>query len=102
MKHQDLFKSCIISALNRSYMLDKWIGDESIVTILQKEYNLEDFVNKRYLNRYLPNLSINHFKCYNVRINNIIKNDKSRTNVMFYHFTKATIIPKHLSSKLEW
>ena len=33
---QDLFKSCIISALNRSYMLDKWIGDKSIVTIYKK------------------------------------------------------------------
>ena len=97
----DLYKSCIISALNRSYLLDKWIGDESLVTILQTDYNLE-FVNKRYINRYLPNLHIRDIKSYNIRINAIKKNDNKLTNVIFYHFSKSTITPKHLSTKLEW
>ena len=97
----DLFKSCIISALNRSYLLDRWIGDESLVTILQTDYSLE-FVNKRYINRYLPNLHIKDIKSYNIRINAIKKNDNRLTNVLFYHFSKSTISPKHLSIKLEW
>ena len=101
MGHQDLFKSCVISALNRSYMLDKWIGDKSLVTILQNDYNL-DFINKRYINRYLPNLSLNEHKCYHIRINNIINNYNNRTNVIFYHITKATNVPKTLSTRLEW
>ncbi len=65
MGHQDLFKSSIISALNKSYLLDRWIGDELLVIILQDNYNLGDFLNKRYLNRYLPNLSLNNYKYYN-------------------------------------
>ncbi len=73
MGHQDLFKSSIISALNRSYLLDRWIGHKLLVTILQNDCHLEDFVNKRYSNRYLPNLPLNAFKCYNIRIKNMIK-----------------------------
>ena len=82
----DLFKSCIISALNRSYLLDKWIGDESLVTILQIDYSLE-FVNKRYINRYLPDLYIKEIKSYNIRINALKKSDNKLTNIIFYHFS---------------
>ena len=55
---QDLFKSSIISAFNRLYLLDIWIGDKFLVTDLQNNYHLRDFANKRYLNRYLTNLSL--------------------------------------------
>ena len=82
-------------------MLENWIGDKSIVTILQNDHNL-DFVNERYINRHLPNISLNNYKYYNVRINKIINNDNNRTNEIFYHFTKATIAPKTLSTRLEW
>ncbi len=99
MECQDLFKSSIISACsNRSYLQEKWIGDKLLVTILQNNHHLGEFVNKRFLIRYLPNLSLNYHKCCNVRINNIIKTDKTRTNVIFCHFSRYTIILKHMST----
>ena len=82
-------------------MLDKWIGEKPLVTILQNDYNL-DFVNARYINRYVPYLSLNNYKCYNIRINNIINNDNNRINVIFFHFTKSMIVPKTLSTRLKF
>ena len=73
MKVLHLFKSCLNSALSRQYLQEKWIGDQSLVTILQDDYGL-DFVNKRYINRYLPDIFLNDYKCYHVRINGIKNN----------------------------
>ena len=57
-------------------MQEKWIGDQSLVTILQDDYGLK-FVDKRYINKYLPNIYLSTFNCTHVRINalkNIQKN----------------------------
>ena len=42
------------------------------------------------------------FISYNIRINAIKKSDNRLTNVIFYHFSKSTIIPRHLSTRIEW
>ena len=97
---EDLFKtSSTVSAFNRSYLLDTSIDDKSIITIIQNDYN-QDFVNKRHINIYSPYLYLNNYKFYNIRINNIINNDNNKTNVIFYHITKATIVPKTFSTRL--
>ena len=77
MGRLDLFKTSINSTLDRKYLLEKWIGDDSLVTILKDNYAL-DFINKRYINRYLPVLSLQDYKVFNVRIHRVknIKNDK--------------------------
>ena len=75
MKILRLFKSCLNSALSRQYLQDKRIGDQSLVTILQDDFGPE-FVNKRYINKYLPGVYLNEYKCYHVRINGIKNNKK--------------------------
>ena len=76
MKLLPLFRASLSSALERQYLNEKWIGDQSLVTILQTNYDLK-FVNKAYINRYLPNIYLDKFKCYHVRINGI-KNDTKK------------------------
>ena len=96
-----LLRSSLSSALERQYLTEKWIGDQSLVTILQKHYNLE-FVAKSYINKYLPNIYLNNYNCYHIRINGIKDNRKKKINAYFYYFSKSKLCPSHLSTKLQW
>ena len=97
-----LFKSCLISSLDRIYLQEKWIGaDQHLVTILHQNYGLT-FTNKRYINRYLPNIYFNKYNCYHVRVNALKSNERKTTNVTSYYFSKSSTPPQHLSTKLQW
>ena len=52
MGRLDLFKTSINSTLDRKYLLEKWIGDDSLVKIIKENYAL-DFINKRCINRII-------------------------------------------------
>ena len=95
-----LFRSSLSSALKRQYLSGKWIGDQSLVTILQENYGL-DFVTKAYINKYLPNIYLDDYNCYHVQINGI-KDTKKKVNVYFHHFSISKLQPSHLSTKLQW
>ena len=96
-----LFKSCLISSLDRIYLQEKWIGDQHLVTILHQNYGLT-FTNKRYINRYLHNIYFNKYNCYHVRVNALKSNERKTTNVTSYYFSKSSTPPQHLSTKLQW
>ena len=60
MKVLHLFKSCFNSALSRQYLQEKWIGNQSLITILQDDYGL-DFVKKDILiNIYVPGIYLRY------------------------------------------
>jgi len=65
-----LLKSCLISALDRIYLQEKWMGDQHLVTILLKNYGLP-FTNKRYINRYLSNIFIEIHNSNHIRLSDI-------------------------------
>ena len=48
----DLFKSSLLSALDRKYFVDRWISDNSLVTNMKNNYNLQ-FISKSYINKYI-------------------------------------------------
>ena len=48
----DNLKTCLSLLFERKYFFDKWIGDESLLSILLNEYNLVD-VDKKYLNQHI-------------------------------------------------
>ena len=96
-----LLRSSLSSALERQYLTEKWIGDQSLITILQKHYNLE-FLTKSYISKYLPNIYLNNYNCYHIRINGIKDNRKKKINAYFYYFSKSKLRPSHLSTKLQW
>ena len=74
MNCSHLFRCCFISALERNYFVEKWIGDHILVTIFQNDYNLE-FVDKRYINKYLPQLLFEGINIHYEIKRNIMKND---------------------------
>ena len=63
MGYLDMFKSSLNSALDRKYFLDRWISVDSLVTLLQQNYDL-DFLNKRYVNKYILTLFLKDYKVY--------------------------------------
>ena len=65
MGRLNLIKTSINSTLDMKYLLEKWIGDDSLVTIIKYNY-ASDFINKRYIIRYLPELSLQDYKVFNV------------------------------------
>lgn len=76
MTSLSLLKSCLISSLDRIYLQEKWISDQSLVTILQGDFGL-DFVNKWYINKYLPDIYLNKYNCTHDRIN-ALKNEEKK------------------------
>ena len=60
-----IFKSCLISALDRQYLSNRWIGDQSLATIKQQNYSLK-FANKNYINRILPNIFLSVYNCHHI------------------------------------
>ena len=84
MSKIDPFETSIISALDRKYVLEKWIWDVSLATIFKDNYAIK-FATKRCINRYLPNLYLQDYNYYNVQIQQV-KNRKNNitTHVMFY------------------
>ena len=100
MKLLPIFKSCLISALDRQYLPNQLIGDQSLATILKDNYSLH-FVNKNYINRILLNIFLSIYKCHHVRINGIKNSEKQVVNVTFYYFTKASNMPQRPSTKIQ-
>ena len=49
----DHLQTCLCCLIERNYYLDKWIGGESLLSILDTQYHLID-VTKKYLNQHLP------------------------------------------------
>ena len=98
----DLFKSSLISALDRNYFLDRWISDNSMVTIIKNNYNLE-FINKSYINKYIQ---ITYLQEYH-RFDYFIHKLKNEENIIinktsFYYFSKKSESPRYFSTKKEW
>ena len=63
MRYLDQLKCCLNSALDRKYFLDKWINNDSLVTLLKQNYKV-DFLNKSYLNKYIQIVYLQDYKFY--------------------------------------
>ena len=87
-----LFRCCFISALERNYFIEKWIGDHTLVTIFKNDYNL-DFASKRYINRYLRHLLFEGIYIHYEMKKNIIGNNDKKVRAVFYFCTRLDKIP---------
>ena len=87
------FKHCLKLALERSYLLDRWIGDLSLVDIFLKEFKL-DYINKRYINTHLPNIVANNIKIHSYTQHKILY----PFSTILYDFTEITSINSILIS----
>ena len=101
MRKLDLFRSCLSSALDRRYFVDKWIRDQSLDQLLNLDYNL-DYMNKNNLNKYINLVYLTEYKFYNKVIHKVKSYENNLTRTTFYYFTKTSSIPKYFSTKSEW
>ena len=86
MNYAHIFRCYFISALERNYFTERWIGDQTLVTILKNDHNLE-FVSKRYINKHIPYLLFEGIYIHYERKRNMIDNDEKKVRAIFY-FTR--------------
>ena len=89
-------KWCLSIILERHFYMDRWIGDETLLSILQTQFQLKH-INKRYLNMYLQNIVIKSIKSTRHIEENINFNGTRRRRAYFYFFTASQINPTKLS-----
>ena len=85
-------RSSLSMLVKRSYYLDRWISGNSLLSILQNNYNLHN-INKYYLNRYINNIGSNSINIFQHKEDNLT-NDR---RTFFYIFTKENLPPNNLS-----
>ena len=102
MRKIDQLQSCLNSALDRKYFLRRWICDDSLVTILKNNYEI-NFLTKSYLNKYIQIVFLRDYKRYDYSFHRL-KNDKNEIiyKTYFYYFTRSTDTPKFYTTKEEW
>ena len=64
------------SVSNKNWIFKKY--DEQDIIFYKENYSL-DFTSENYINRILPNIFLNVYKCHHVRVNDI-KNKKKVFN----------------------
>ena len=94
----DDLRSSLSLLVKRNYFLDRWMGDESLLSILHSQYNLHH-INKYYLNRYITNIGLNDNITIFQHQEDYLFNDKtsSRRTFFLYLFTTKNTCPKKLS-----
>lgn len=98
----DLFRSCLNSALDRKYFVDRWISDQSLVTLF-KRYCYLDFITKNYFNRYIHSVYLPDYQFYHKIIHKIKNEENKPTKTTFYYFTNENSrIPRYLTTTYEW
>ena len=84
--------------LDRSYFLDLWISDESLVTILNNNYDL-DCINKYYVNKYIHVVYL-EYKRFDYFIHDLKNGNHIIINkTSFYYLTKTSSAPNYFSTK---
>ncbi len=59
----DQLRSTISLLIKRQYFLDRWIGVESLISILHNQYNLHH-ISKLYVNRFINNIGLNNINIF--------------------------------------
>ena len=91
-------RACLFSLLKRNYYLDKWIGDESLLSILHTQYHLLE-VSKAYLNQHLQKICLGPTKLFRHMEAHLQHEDRYKRRAFFYFFTLQPTKLKKLSRK---
>ena len=76
-------RACLSTLLNRKYYLDKWIGDESLLSILHTQYYVLE-VSKAYLNQHLLKICLGLTKLYRHIAAYLRYKDRYKRRAYFY------------------
>ena len=91
-------RACLFSLLKRNYYLDKWIGDESLLSILHTQYHLLE-VSKAYLNQHLQKICLGPTKLFRHMEPHLRHEDRYTRRAYFYFFTLQPTKMTKLSRK---
>ena len=92
----DQLRSTLYLLIKRQYFLDRWIGDESLLSILHNQYNLHN-INKYYLNRYIQNIGLNDVNIFYHQEDYLFGREEKTRRTFFFIFTARNLCPEKLS-----
>ena len=92
----DQLRSSLFLLVKRDYYLDKWIGDASLLSILQNQYNLHD-ISKYYVNRYIINIGLNQVNIFQHQEDYLFGKQHNVRKTFFYIFSTTNSCPDKLS-----
>lgn len=98
MKNKEDLKWCLSIMLKRQFYIDRWIGDETILSILHETFNL-CHINKSYLNKYLKDIVFDKMNCFRHSEERINYKNINIRRAYFYYFSRSNIVPNILSKQ---
>ena len=98
MKKIDQLRSCLFLLVKRQYYLNKWIGDESLLSILKSQFGQKE-LTKSYLNRYILQIGLNTINIFGHKEDYLSYQDQNIRRAYFYIFSSNNLPPKKLSKK---
>ena len=101
MKVIAILRRCLKLLLERSYYLEKWIGDKSLLSILQSKFDLNE-IDKGNLNRCLPSTKFQKIIIHTHKEHNLKYNDKVVNRAYFYYLSKSYNSIPTQNTREEW
>ena len=90
-------RSSLSMLVKRSYFLDRWISDNSLLSILQNNYNLHN-INKYYLDRYIVNVGLNSINIYRHKEDNLTNNRRTFFYLYERKLTSKKVVKRRIHS----
>ena len=93
-------RSSLFSLIKRNYYLEKWIGDDSLLSILQSQYGQKD-LTKSYLNKYISHIGLDTINIFNHKEDNLLYQNQNVRRAYFYIFS-SKFLPLIKPTRQEW
>ena len=93
-------QSCLSLLLERNFFFDKWIGDDSLLSILHSQYYHFVDVDKAFLNQHLLKIYIGSIKIFRHKEKKLKYQGKQINRAYFYYFTKKDTDTVQLQGKI--
>ena len=88
----------LFSLIKRQYYVEKWIGDESLLSILQSQFGQKD-LTKSYLNKYMSHIGLDTINIFNHKEEYLLYQNQNVRRAYFYIFSSKCLPPNKLSRK---
>ena len=92
LKNMNDLRWCVSTILERPFYHNRWIGDNTILSILHSKFHLYH-IDKTYLNKHLSNISFNLLKSYRHTEEKLFYGSKSVRRAYFYYFSSKDTTP---------
>ena len=91
-------RSPLFLFIKRNYYVNKWIGDESLLSILRSHFDQKE-LTKSYLNRYILQIGFDAINIFGHKEEYLLYQDRKVRRAYFYIFSSKNILPKKLTKE---